>query len=236
MKLFAILSLLFCTLLIDTTSADSCSNEFNCNEIRGTVWTSRPAEGCSAAYAGFPDLQTKSQNLAEQHLEASMKYLLFASHFGTWNYDRKGFAEYFGKLSDEAFEDAVSIIKHMSKRGGRLEDLTVTMVPSEHEVSELEGLTKALDIQRALANETSQVIHSAGHGSHEHNRFPDGEFAHFLAEEILEKATDRVQNLATHVNNLGDAIAATTGQLQDTREDLTKRAFLIHLYDTQFLN
>jgi len=224
-----VLPLLLCALCMETTWAGSCSQEFNCNDVKNSVWTTTAlSEGCTSAFGGFPSLQAKTQDLASQHLQASMKYLLFASHFSAWKYDREGFSSFFSKLSDEAFDDAVTIIKHMSKRGGKLSNLNVTMIKAEYEVSEIEALTKALDLEKHLANETIHLIHAAGHGSHEQDRFPDGEFAHFLSEEISEKHADRVQNLAVHVNNLGDAVATSLKANQDP-------AFYIYLYDTQFM-
>jgi hypothetical protein len=43
-----------------------------------------------------------------------------ATHFGNYEKSREGFEKLFRKLSDIAWNDAIDLIKHMTKRGGAM--------------------------------------------------------------------------------------------------------------------
>jgi len=128
---------------------------------------------CSAQFGKFPSLNTDIEDLIQHHLDASMQFLTIGNHFGEWNINRKGFFEYFHKMSDAAWEDAISILQHMVKRGGKLSDSFHIPAPSANsdfsEVTEIHALSKALDIQKNLARSTLVLISKATHGPFLHN-------------------------------------------------------------------
>jgi len=209
----------------------SCSSEMKCtdpNPHSNVITTDMPK--CTGHYGGFPGLGEEAQHLISQHVEASMKFLLLSNRFDYWKTQRKGLYNLLIKLSDDAFEDAITIMEHSAKRGGKLFNFNVTMPTDvKYELTEIEALSKALDYTKDIAIKTSQLIHLAYHGNKNDDREPDGEFAHFLAEEIGEKHSQRVHTLASHVRNLGQAISSAV----DSPKDL---ALVLYLYDTQFLS
>jgi len=179
---------------------------------------------CTAGFGKGFDLKIvadETQNVIEHKLKYSLEYLLMSSHFGEWNINRKGFQNYFAKLSDDSWDDAVALTQHFIKRGGRLHgkfgfNMTRSGIAQEvkHKYGELFALSKALDNERHVADKYLGLIH-----------LKDAEFAHFLADEISDKQVLRIKHLSNHVNSLNNA-----------RKSTEDSSFVFYLYDTQVLN
>jgi len=214
-----------------------------CEDATGKK-TLEPAK-CTAQFGQFPHLNNQTEALIKEHLRASMEFLMIGNHFGEWNINRKGFFEYFQKLSDAAWEDAIDLMQHMVKRGGRLtndfeipEAEECTSKGNEaykcYDMDELNALSKALDIQKSLARSTLRLITLANHApvrvGEEIGEWPkgsqrDGEFAHYLADQVSDKQVMRIKDLANHVNSLSQALDATSDA-----------GLVLYIYDTQVLN
>jgi len=220
----------FCFLLLAARAfGESCSSEISCNENNPKSSTEIGRLTCTSHFGGFPQLGKKAQELATQHLQASMQFLMLSSRFSFWETERQGFQKLFEKLSDSVFDDAVTIIQQSARRGGVIHNLEVHMPVMKYDISEIEALGKALDFQKALANDTLHLIHFAASGNSGDGRNPDGEFAHFLTEEVGVRQGKVIHNLAGHVNSLGDAIAAARTIGKDP-------GFAIYMYDSQILD
>lgn len=50
---------------------------------------------------------------------SSFQYLLMSSHFGNYEAHREGFKALYRKLSDKSWEDTISVLKYLGKRGGK---------------------------------------------------------------------------------------------------------------------
>jgi len=184
---------------------------------------------CRSTFGGFPQLEEKTQLLASKQIQASMQLLLIGCHFSEWNVDRKGFFKLFMDLSDAQFQDAVTLIQHMNKRGGRLINFTIPMPEEGYQLGELVALSKALDIEKGLASRTLNLAHAATHGDVKTNQHTDSEFSHFLADQVSDKHSIRIKTLANHVNTLSHAVTHTLAKTGDP-------AFVLHIYDTQVLS
>lgn len=185
---------------------------------------------CTSSFGGFPALADRTQSLIQKYIQASMKYLLMASHFNEWESERPGFHKYLSQLSDSAFNDAVKIIKHVTTRGGYLNNFTIPMPEDEtyHELGELEAMSKALDIEKGLASRCLNLIHASTHGDVKIGQHTDGEFAHFLADQVSDNHAVRVKSLANHVNTLSQVVSHSLSKSGDP-------SFVLHIYDQQVL-
>jgi len=158
-----------------------------------------------------------------------MQYLLIATRFNDWSMDRKGFHAFYSKMSDDAYNDAVGIMQHMTMRGGVLDgDFNIPM-PEEinYKVSEMESFSLVLAIEKEIVKSTLQLINHANNAKSDIHQ-PDGELALFLAEQISGNHVPRIKTLAAHVNNLGQAIAHGLEKNKDP-------SYVVYLYDTQFM-
>lgn len=75
---------------------------------------------CDAKYGGISELEVDLHSYANGHIETSFEYLLMSTHFGNYETNRDGFKGLFRKLSDKAWNEAINIIKFVSKRGGKM--------------------------------------------------------------------------------------------------------------------
>jgi len=233
-------SVVFCVLFGTSFGDNSEATGGHCiNSIHDACLSNSPAVGldemkknatiCTSTFGGFPQLSDRIQSLVAKKIQASMQYLLIANHFSEWEIDRKGFQGVFDKMSDDTFEEAITLIKHMTLRGGRLSNFKVPMPENEsYQLGELEAMSKALDIEKQLASKSLNIVHAATHGDVKTNQHTDGEFAHFLANQVSSNNAVRIKTLANHVNTLSQAISHALAKNRDA-------SFVLHLYDTQFL-
>lgn len=65
-------------------------------------------------------MQVDLQAFVNANIETSFEFLLMSAHFGNYEANREGFKAYYRKISDKAWEDAIDVIKFITKRGGRM--------------------------------------------------------------------------------------------------------------------
>lgn len=75
---------------------------------------------CNATFGSIKELQADLQAYANAHIESSYELLLMSTQFGNYESNRDGFKALYRKLSDKTWEDAINIIKFITKRGGRM--------------------------------------------------------------------------------------------------------------------
>lgn len=112
---------------------------------------------CNAKYGEINALEFDLQSFVNKHIAHSFQYLLLSAHFNNFEKSREGFTKLFKSLSDKTWDDAIDLIKYITKRGGRMDfssyrqddSLVQKSVRNEeqYELYELESLAKALDIQ-----------------------------------------------------------------------------------------
>ncbi|XP_043495101.1 ferritin light chain, oocyte isoform [Polistes fuscatus] len=159
---------------------------------------------CNAVYGNIMELQTELQAYANAHIESSFELLLMSTHFGNYEANRDGFKGLYRKLSDKTWEDAINIIKFITKRGGKMNFNQLPRIKGSAQVkskkilqfNEIHSLSKALDIEKQLAEE-ALYIHSRAHHSKQ-----DASVAHYLEEQFMEPQADCVRQLAGHISDL----------------------------------
>lgn len=201
MKMFAFVAL---ACLAGFAAAENhCYNDVtqNC----GPVASNPDLPNCNAKYGGFEKISTELQAYANLHLERSYEYLLHATFFNSYQTNRGGFAKTFKKLSDESWAKAIDIIKHVTKRGGEMNfKARSTAAPATTrnltvELHEIGSLSKALDIEKELAERAFHVHREATRNNDQHH---DPEIAQYLEEKFIEEHADQVRKLAGHTSDL----------------------------------
>lgn len=162
-------------------------------------------ENCNAKYGDIFSFKHDIQSFTNKHITHSFQYLLMSTHFNNYEKNRKGFTKMFKTLSDTAWNDAIELIKYMSKRGVNMDfqfkiaDDLVTPTPKDdtYELYEMESLSKALDIQKSLAVEAHR-IHSLARG--------DGEVMSHMENTFVHKLRDTIRDISGHTNDLKQLI------------------------------
>lgn len=75
---------------------------------------------CNAKYGEYGshgNVASELQAYANLHLERSYEYLLSSAYYNNYQTNRAGFSKLFKKLSDDAWEKTIDIIKHVTLRG-----------------------------------------------------------------------------------------------------------------------
>lgn len=117
------------------------------------------------------------QAYANNHLQKSFDYLLLAANFGTHVKNRPGFEKQFRALSDTAWNHAIGLIKHITKRG-EIHDfnkntLTAAEKSKTFELDELNALALALDTEKNLAAEAHSLHERYSHANHKNHYDPE---------------------------------------------------------------
>ncbi|CAG5057134.1 unnamed protein product [Parnassius apollo] len=197
-------------------AADTCYQDvsMDCGQASNSLALPR----CNAVYGNYGrhgNVATELQAYANLHLERSYEYLLSASYYNNYQTNRLGFSKLFRKLSDEAWEKTIDLIKHITKRGDMM-DFSRRSTQEEKteknytvELHELESLAKALDTQKELAERAFYIHREATRNS---PLMHDPEIAQYLEEEFVEKQADTIRDLAGHTADLKKFIVANNGQ------------------------
>jgi hypothetical protein len=161
---------------------------------------------CNANYSGFSQNVQFLQAYANDHLQKSFDYLLLSANFGTHVKNRPGFEKQFRALSDTAWNHAISLIKHITKRGGAHDfgSKPSSAFDSQKrrtlELDELNALALALDTEKTLAAEAHSLHERYSHANHKAHYDP--EVAHYLEEKFIESQADTVRKLSGYTNDL----------------------------------
>ncbi|XP_043598243.1 ferritin-3, chloroplastic [Bombus pyrosoma] len=145
------------------------------------------------------------QSYANANIRVSFEFLLMSSYFGNYEDQRHGFKKLYRKFSDELWEDAINIIKYVTKRGDTMDfnqppHLTEPTYERKvtYELNELHSLAKALDRQKELANKALNIHHDIT----KNDKINDAGVAHYVEERFIEPQADRVRDLAGYINDL----------------------------------
>lgn len=127
-----------------------------------------------------------------------------STHFANYERNRPGFEKLFRHLSDEKWEDAIDIIKYITKRGGSMNfDAVATDVIEEEDRSfdlyEFPAVAQALDIEKKLTMQ-AQAIHSDA--TRRGPRNYDPEMSSYIENEFLHEQRDIIRKLAGYTTDL----------------------------------
>ncbi|XP_063544049.1 ferritin light chain [Cydia strobilella] len=196
-------------------AADSCYQDvsMDCSQASNSMVLAK----CNAIYGGYGhhgNLASEMQAYANLHLARSYEFLLSASYFDNYQTNRKGFSKLFRKLSDDAWEKTIDLIKHITTRGGvmdfaRRSTLDTSSKNFTVELNELEALAKALDIEKEIAE---RAFHIHGEATRNSQHLHDPEIAQYMEEEFIEDHAKTIRNLAGHSADIKKFIAQNDGQ------------------------
>lgn len=209
--------LAFCLLALSGAFAlDNCFQDVNQQCAQNSMGLTMPS--CNAVYGEFGrhgNVASEMQAYANLHLERSYEYLLSYAYYNNYKTNRLGFSKLFKKLSDDAWEKTIDIIKHVTMRGGdmnfgqRSTQKSIDRKNYTVEVYEVHALARALDTQKELA-ERAFYIHREATRNSQH--LHDPEIAQYLEEEFVEYQAKRIRELAGHTRDLKRFIESNNGQ------------------------
>lgn len=127
-----------------------------------------------------------------------------ATHYGNYEKSREGFEKVFKDLSDSKWEEAIDLIKYITKRGGRMNFAavrqdTVNDDNGNYEFYELESLAKALDMEKQLALEAHRIH---GEATRRRKDYHDPEVSSYLEKEFVHKHADIIRKLSGYTSDL----------------------------------
>lgn len=194
-------------------AAESCYQDVTSQCAQGSqILTMAKCSAVYGEYGRHGDMSTQLKAYANLHLERSYEYLLSASYFNNYKTNRVGFSKMFRKLSDDAWEKTIGLIKHITKRGDTMDffqrsgNQNLTDRKSYTvELTELEALASALDTQKELA-ERAFLIHREATRNSPHMHDP--EIAQYLEEEYIEDHAKTIRNLAGYANDVKSFITS----------------------------
>lgn len=137
---------------------------------------------CNANFSGFSSSVQHLQAYANEQLIKSFDYLLLSANFGTYVKNRPGFEKQFRALSDTAWNRAIDLMRHMTKRGGQHDFYTrrstTDSAPQKRilELNEINALALALDTEKTLSTEAHGLHERYSHANHK---------SHYDAEVFL---------------------------------------------------
>lgn len=179
-------------------------------------------------YSGF-SVKSGLQTYANAQIARSYHYLLLATHFGTFEKNRKGFHQLFKGLSDEAWEAAIGIIEHVTTRGGSMEfaprEILISGKAPVYETDEMSALAETLDVEKQMALEAHNLHRNVSHANHK--QFYDPEIAHYLEEKFIEGQAGTIRKISGYANDLMKLI----GKSQDGKDkDIALSTYLFDEY------
>lgn len=135
--------------------------------------------------------------------------MLLQTHFDSFQKNRPGFKKLFNGLSDESWDETVTLIKHVTKRGGTIDfsgfgsEQLSAIGGKTLEVDELYALALALDSEKQLGNDAIKVHQHASHMNHKEDKsWYDPELTQFMEEKFLEKQASTIRKLSGYANDL----------------------------------
>ncbi|CAG9863999.1 unnamed protein product [Phyllotreta striolata] len=206
MKVFIILSI-FC--------AAAFAEDYCYKDARRACGTklSLDMKNCTAKYGAIERAEASLQKFAYHHFIRSFDYLLLSTHFANYQKNRPGFEKLFRDLSDNKWHEGIELIKYITSRGGEMQfndvDNLVESEDGNFDLHEITAIAKALDIEKKMANEASEIHHRIWHKSVLH----DPEITDYIEKEFVHKEKDLIRKLAGYSTDLKDLLNPEDGSL-----------------------
>ncbi|KAL3276455.1 hypothetical protein HHI36_011836 [Cryptolaemus montrouzieri] len=159
---------------------------------------------CNARYGAIGHLEPDLVKYATSHLVKSFEYLLMSTHFGNYDMNREGFEKLFRGYSDSKWADTIELIKHITKRGGKMNFSPISTSADNYELYEIESLAKALDMEKSSMND-AYLIHERAIRKIDSSHDP--EISHYIEEEFVEKEAGTIRELTGYITELSQMLA-----------------------------
>jgi len=164
---------------------------------------------CNSKFGGISNSEENLNSFLKKKLATSYDYMLLQTHFDSYQKNRPGFKKLFNGLSDQSWDETVTLIKHVTKRGGTIDFSGVgtrqlsAIGGKKLEVDELYALALALDSEKQLGNDAIKVHQHASHMNHKDDKAGyDPELTQFMEETFLEKQASTIRKLSGYANDL----------------------------------
>ncbi|XP_071448019.1 ferritin light chain-like [Hetaerina americana] len=184
--------------ILAAAHAKSCYDE----SVSYCAHKSTELKECGARYGHVNHVRHQLQNYLTLHLNSSFEYLLMSTNLGGYVRNREGMEKVLRHLSDSTWNDAIELIKYMSKRGVDVivdvGDARKVNAPETFSFSEIKTLAYALDSQKLIASEAME-IHKK---SIDKATMYDPEVASFLENQFLHKHSNVIREMAGLVIDL----------------------------------
>ncbi|XP_017480770.1 PREDICTED: soma ferritin-like [Rhagoletis zephyria] len=159
---------------------------------------------CHSLYAGIQNVESGIQSYINLNMHKSYQYLSMSTFYNSYQKNRPGFTKLYKEMSDRSFDDAIELIRHVTRRGGQVDFRAMSQHPNSVANSklsldedELHSLGTALDVEKILADGATRLHLEATHG-----RPHDPQTAHFVEEKFLGRQAESIRKLSGYVNDL----------------------------------
>uniref|UniRef100_U5ETA4 Ferritin n=1 Tax=Corethrella appendiculata TaxID=1370023 RepID=U5ETA4_9DIPT len=173
---------------------------------------------CNAIYGSIDSIKGDLSSLTLQYFMKSFDYLLLSSNFGTHTLNRPGFEKLYRKTSDDAWNEAIDLIKYQTTRGSTMDfEKDIKLVGDNFALNELHSLSFALDYEKILAKEIHGIhkkvshAHSSTHAANEEHHY-DPEITQYLEEKFIENEAETIRKLSGYTNDLAKLIKSKEPQ------------------------
>lgn len=171
---------------------------------------------CNATYGAMKSIPVERhlQAYVNTHITRSFEYLLMATHFNNYQMNRGGFRKLYQELSDEKWNLAFDLIKHITKRGGKMVFNEVNNEIADGtgavELYELQSLAKALDVEKQLALDAHHIHHEVTRNKDNHH---DPEIANYIEHLIVHKQAETIRKLSGYASDVGKMLGSNEPDL-----------------------
>ncbi|KAI5706435.1 hypothetical protein M8J75_008152 [Diaphorina citri] len=217
LSVFALLSIVSVSQAAQDSTCSAFVNQKVCSKKDQSVEIDKLlGVSCSAQYEGFSAIQPKIRQYINAQIIDSYQLTLLSTNFGNHKANRPGFEALYKKLSDEAWEDAIELIKYNAKRGGKLVDFSdirgrdlKSMVDEQKKsaITEYNSLATAVDLQKELAAGAHDIHKEAirlGQAYH------DPEISSFIEKEFVHKYSSNIRTLAGYLADMNSIMSEYT--------------------------
>jgi ferritin len=159
-------------------------------------------EGCGAMVGNIKTHVDSMGQLTNTFITNTFEYMQIAAHFSRDTVNWDGFSKYFQSLSDDAWKNAVNLVKYGSTRGQNLGPMLEVKMPKNRKYNkkELEFMGLALDKEKEVLESVSHLLKSSAKNGNDKPTF-EPLLNHYLEEEFAEDGVKKVRELSGIVNN-----------------------------------
>ncbi|RZF46615.1 hypothetical protein LSTR_LSTR002947 [Laodelphax striatellus] len=161
---------------------------------------------CSSKYSGFNHVHSDLQKFIVTQIEQSFQYLTMSTKFGNYKSNRPGFEKLHRHLADKSWEESIELMKYVTSRGYDVNLKTspydfsnitksLTDINTYPEISELNSLSLALEMNKFLAVKAHDIHRLAGHAK-------DAEVLSYIENTYVHKHANTIRTLTGHINDL----------------------------------
>jgi hypothetical protein len=72
---------------------------------------------CNSKFGGFSSKESDMMKFMRLNLVNNFQFMLMSAHFSDHVFNREGFAKLYQNMADQAWNDAIELIKYTTKRG-----------------------------------------------------------------------------------------------------------------------